>query len=76
MMAIVLIEEVLAGLGEVQESLEQAMTTLANLIDDLSPDLAEGLKETIETRFLEPLQVRSAMLETLLAQIAAPSHSD
>ncbi len=71
-MALVLIEEVLMGLEEAQESLEQTVTTLANLTEDLTPDLAEGLKEMIEMNFLEPLQARSAMLETLLEQIATP----
>ena len=36
-MAIILIEEVLMGLDEVKASLEQAMTVLDVLVDDLSP---------------------------------------
>lgn len=71
-MALVLIEEVLIGLEEAHESLEQTVATLASLIEDLTPDLAARFKEMIETNFLEPLQARSTMLEALLEQIAAP----
>ena len=71
-MAIVLIEEVLVGLEEAKESLEQAVTTLANVTEDLAPDLARYWRDTLETEFLQPLQTRSAMMETLLEEMATP----
>ena len=42
-MAIILIEEVSMGLDEVKASLEQALTVLAVLADDLSPPRSRGL---------------------------------
>jgi hypothetical protein len=69
-MALVLIEEVLVGLEAVYESLAQAVTILADVTEDLTPDLANLLKERLETGFLQPLQSCSAMLETLLEEIA------
>lgn len=69
-MALVLIEEVLIGLEEAHESLAQAVTTLANLSEDLTPDLAEELKDVLEREFLQPLQTCSTGLETLLEEIA------
>ena len=41
-MAIILMEEVLMGLDEVKASLEQAMTVLDVLVEDLSPAFGEG----------------------------------
>ena len=38
-MALVVIEEVLPGLEEAQDALTQAVATLADLAEDLSPDL-------------------------------------
>ena len=43
-MAIILLEEVLMGLDEVKASLEQALTTLDVLVEDLSPLLGERLR--------------------------------
>ena len=47
-MAIILIEEVLMGLDEVKASLEQALTTLDVLVEDLSPTLGEALRTELE----------------------------
>jgi len=69
-MALVLIEEVLMGLEAVYESLAQAVTILADMTEDLTPDLANLLQERLERGFLQPLQSCSAMLETLLEEIA------
>jgi hypothetical protein len=43
-MALVLIEEVLAGLDEVKATLEQAVTTLEEIAEDIPPDLGQDLK--------------------------------
>ena len=69
-MALVLIEEVLMGLEEAKDSLEQAVTTLANLSEDLTPNLAAPWKEVIETDVLRPLENRMAMLDSLLEELA------
>ena len=55
-MAIILIEEVLMGLDEVKVSLEQALTTLDVLVEDLSPTLGEALRTELEHTLRQPLQ--------------------
>ena len=47
-MAIILIEEVLMGLADVKVSLEQAISTLDALVEDLSPILGEELRDEME----------------------------
>ena len=47
-MAIILLEEVLMGLDEFKASLEQALTTLDVLVEDLSPTLGEALRTELE----------------------------
>lgn len=69
-MALVLIEEVLMGLEEAKETLEQAVVTLANLTEDLTSDLDPALKGLLENNFLWPLQNRAAMLDTLMEELA------
>ncbi|MDH3603500.1 MAG: hypothetical protein OEU26_28135 [Candidatus Tectomicrobia bacterium] len=69
-MALVLLEEVLMGLEEAKDSLEQAVATLVSLAEDLTPDLADPWKEVIETDVLRPLEKRAARLDTLLEEIA------
>ena len=64
-MAIILIEEVLMGLDEVKASLEQALTTLDVLVEDLSPTLGEALRTELEHTLRQPLQERLAVLEHL-----------
>ena len=54
-MAIVLVEEVLMGLDEVKLSLEQAVTVLEDMTEDIRPDVGDNLKEVLETTLLHPL---------------------
>ncbi len=72
-MALVLIEEVLIGLEEAKDSLEQAVTTLADMTEDLNPDLSHDLKQVLEQDFLRPLQNRAERLDILLDKIATSS---
>lgn len=68
-MAIVLIEEVLMGLEDAKDSLEQAVLTLGSMTDDMHPDMTD-LKDVIEQTLLLPLQSRAAVLDTLLEEVA------
>ncbi len=68
-MAIILIEEVLMGLDEVKTSLEQAMTVLDVLVDDLSPALGEGLRTALEHTLRQPLRGHLEVLERLQATV-------
>jgi hypothetical protein len=68
-MAIILIEEVLIGLDEVKASLEQALTILDVLVDELSPELGEALRAELEHALRQPLQGRLAALEHLQAAV-------
>jgi hypothetical protein len=70
-MAIILMEEVLMGLDEVKASLEQAMTVLDVLVDDLSPALGEGLRAELEHTLRQPLRGRLKVLEHLQARVDA-----
>ena len=70
-MAIILIEEVLMGLDEVKASLEQALTTLDVLVEDLSPTLGETLRTELEQTLRQPLQERLTALEELQAAVDA-----
>jgi hypothetical protein len=69
-MAIVLMEEVLMGLDEVRGALDQAVTTLGDIIEDMSPALGRELQEELETSFFDPLQSRRDALDSLLARLA------
>ncbi len=69
-MAIVLMEEVLMGLDEVKGALDQAVTTLEDIIEDMSPDLGEDLQELLESSFLDPLQSRRDALDVLLHRLS------
>ena len=68
-MAIILIEEVLMGLDEVKASLEQALTTLDVLVEDLSPTLEKALRTEMEQTLRQPLQERLTALEELQATV-------
>ena len=70
-MAIVLVEEVLMGLDEVKLSLEQAVTVLEDLTEDIHPDVGDNLQTVLETELLHPLQSRVTRLETLMEELAA-----
>lgn len=69
-MAIVLMEEILVGLDEVKGSLDHAVTTLEDIIEDMSPDLGENLQEMLEVSFLDPLQSRRNALDSLMLRLA------
>jgi hypothetical protein len=69
-MSLVLIEEVLMGLEEAKDSLEQAVITLADMTEDLHPDLSHHLKDVLEQDFLRPLQSRAERLDALLDEIS------
>jgi hypothetical protein len=64
-MATVLIEEVVMGLDDVKGSLEQAMTTLEAILEDLHADLGVSLPTTLDRELLRPLQSRLAFVERL-----------
>ena len=68
-MAIILIEEVMMGLGEVKSSLEHAVMVLEDLTGDLAPHLETPLKAVLETTLLQPLQFHTAALGTLLERL-------
>ena len=72
-MPIVLIEEVLMGLEDVKTSLEQAMTTLEALTEELHPEVGDNLKAKLARELLSPLQSRMVVLETLLDDVATMS---
>jgi hypothetical protein len=69
--AIVLIEEVLMGLGEVRVSLDQAVTVLQDIVEDMPPQMGGDLRDVLATTFLQPLQSRLAALDTLLEDMAS-----
>lgn len=69
-MAIFLLEEVLMGLDEVKVSLEQAVTTLEGITDDMRPDMGDNLKVVLEQTLLHPLQSRMSVLDTLMEDVA------
>ncbi len=69
-MAIILLEEVLMGLEEAKTSLDQAVLTLADMTEDLHPDLQVNVKNILEQDFVQPLQYRAAQLEHLLEELA------
>jgi hypothetical protein len=70
-MAIVLIEEVLMGLGEVKIALDQAVSILNDIVEDMPPDMGGNLQEVLETSLLQPLQSRRAVLDKLLDDMTA-----
>ena len=70
-MAIILMEEVLMGLDEVKASLDQAMTVLDVLVEDLSPALGEELRAELEDTLRQPLRSRLQVLEQLQERVDA-----
>ena len=70
-MAIVLIEEVLMGLGEVKIALDQAVSILNDIVEDMPPDMGGNLQEVLETSLLQPLQSRRVVLDKLLDDMSA-----
>jgi hypothetical protein len=70
-MAIVLMEEVLMGLDEVKDSLDQAVATLGDIIEDMSPALSQELQDRLESSFLDPLLSQRDALGSLIIRLAA-----
>lgn len=70
-MAIVLIEEVLMGLGEVRLSLDQAVTVLNDIVEDMPPHMGGNLRDVLSTTYLQPLQSHLAALDILLEDMAS-----
>ena len=70
-MAIILMEEVLMGLDEVKTSIEQAMTVLDVLVEDLSPAFGEELRAELEHTLRQPLRGRIEVLEQLQTMVDA-----
>ena len=70
-MAIVLIEEVMVGLDEIKASLEQAITILTDIIEEMHPDLETRFTPVLETSLRHPLQSQVRLLERLLEELAA-----
>jgi hypothetical protein len=69
-MAIVLIEEVLMGLGEAKIALEQAVTIINDIVEDMPPDMGGNLQTVLDTSLLQPLQSRLTALDKLLHDMA------
>ena len=69
-MAIVLMEEIVMGLDEVKGSLDQAVMTLEDIIEDMSPALGQDLQLMLEKSILDPLQSRRDALDTILLRLA------
>jgi hypothetical protein len=69
--AIVLLEEVLMGLGEVRISLDQAITVLNDIVEDMPPHMGGNLRDVIAETFLQPLQSRLTALDFLLEDMAS-----
>ena len=70
-MAIVVVEEILAGLDEVKLAVDQAITILTDLIEDADPAMVPHLPEILEQTFLQPFTAQSAALEQLQVTLAS-----
>lgn len=70
-MAIILVEEVLGGLDEVKEALEQAVMMVDAITDDLHADLGSHLPAVLVHELLYPLQSCLAFVERLQDELAA-----
>ena len=64
-MAIVVLEEVLVGLDNVKESLQQAIVTLEAMVGDMPPHFGTYLPTALEREVLRPLQSRAAFVDRL-----------
>ena len=69
-MAIVLIEEVWMGLGEAKIALEQAVTIINDIVEDMPPDMGGNLQTVLDTSLHQPLQSRLTALDKLLHYMA------
>jgi hypothetical protein len=59
-MAIVVLEEMLGGLDEVKEALDQAITVLTDLVEECDPILVPHLPEVLDRTLLQPLTAHRA----------------
>jgi hypothetical protein len=69
-MAIVVLEEMLGGLDEVQEALDQAITVLTDLVEECDPALVPHRPEVLDRPLLQPLTAHRAAVEHLLVMLA------
>jgi hypothetical protein len=70
-MAIVLVEEVLGGLDEVKEALEQAVMMVEAITDDLHAALGPHLPAVLTHELVYPLHARLAFVNRLQDELAA-----
>jgi hypothetical protein len=69
-MAMVLIEEVLCGLDEAKGWLEQALITLAEVVEEMAPAVGPELQDACAQKLLSPLESCLAEFETLMDKMA------
>ena len=69
-MAIVVLEEMLGGLDEVKEALDQAITVLTDLVEECDPAMVPHLPDVLDRTLLQPLTAHSAAVAHLLATLA------
>lgn len=69
-MAMVLIEEVLCGLDEAKGLLEQALLTLADVVDEMETAVGPELQDVCAQKLLSPLESCLADFETLMEDLA------
>ncbi len=69
-MALVVVEELLAGLDEVKSALDQAIIILTALIDEADPGMAPQVQEVLAHTLLSPLTAHSVTVAQLQAALA------
>jgi hypothetical protein len=69
-MAVVLIEEVLCGMDEAKGLLEQAIFTLAEVVEEMAPAAGPELQDVCARTLLSPLEACLAEFETLMDKMA------
>jgi hypothetical protein len=65
------VEEMLAGLGEVKVAVEQAIAILTDLIEEAKPEMVPHLQEVLDRTLLQPLTAHSAAVEQLQVTLAS-----
>ena len=63
-MAIVVIEEMLGGLDEVKEALDQAITVLTDLVEECDPAMVPHLPDVLERTLLQPLTAHGSVTDS------------
>ena len=69
-MAMVLIEEVLCGLDEVKGLLEQAILTLAEVVEEMEPAVGPELQDVCAQELLFPLESCLSEFDVLMEKMA------